>query len=190
MQQDQLNYEQICKKYKDVVESMAFVALGKMRKPSPHSFEDLCQEGYIVCVEWVQRWFHPERGASLKTFITGGLRQHFTDLVWASFKDKSIPLTCLDPDGEFGESESDASDLRRSVALDPIENVSFNETLGRLTQEELNYITEVLTPIEVDGKRKMPSRTVVRKALHLSEETEAKLRASIQEKLEAQVVTG
>ncbi len=190
MSEQELDYARICTQYKDLVESMAFVALQKMKKPSPYSFEDLCQEGYIVCVEWVKRWFHPERGASLKTFITGGLRQHFTDLVWGSFRDKSVTLGEVeDPDGISNNEVFDP--VVDCPAFNPIENASFNETVGRLTQEELVYVTTVLTPIEVEEKRKikrkMPTRADVRKALKLSEEAEGRLRAGIEEKLTAQL---
>lgn len=181
-----LDYNKIVVEFKDLVESMAYVALTKMRKPSPYTLEDLCQEGYIVCTEWVQRWFHPERGASLKTFITGGLRNRFADLVHLSFRDatESYPTSHWCTDSIKEEVVSDPQVASRNTALNPIEMVSFKETIGRLSEQELQYITTLLTPKET---HKMPTRAEVRKALGLSEDAELKVRNSIEEKLIAQV---
>lgn len=179
-----LDYNQIVMEFKDLVESMAFVALQKMRKPSPYSFEDLCQEGYIVCVEWVKRWWNPERGASLKTFITGGLRLYFTDFVKLSYKSNvnPCPVSALqfeDEDGTLVDSE--VLDYEKtSTEPDPVELASFNETMGRFTPEELQYVLQTLSRNE---KGRSPSRANIRKTLGLSDEKEEEIRASIMEKL-------
>jgi DNA-directed RNA polymerase specialized sigma24 family protein len=177
-----LNYEKIVLEHKGLVESMAYIALTKMHKPSPHSFDDLCQEGYIVCVEWVRRWFHPERGASLKTFITAGLRNRFADMVRASFRENVEPVWTgsSDEDGAVAEPVIDL----RNTDHDPIEMASFNETVSFLSEKELRYITTLLTPKE---NHKMPTRVDVRKALGLSEDAELKIRYSVEEKLTAQI---
>lgn len=182
-QSSKLDFNEIVLQYKDLVESMAFVAFQKMRKPSPLSIEDLHQEGYIVCVEWVSRWFDPDRGASLKTFITGGLRNHFADLVKASYRDSSVSSY---EDGGDEESTflTDPQFDARNTDLDPVHMASFNETLGRFSEKELQYITTVLTPKQ-EGK--LPTRADVRKALGLTEDAEMKIRNSIEEKLRKQV---
>ena len=179
-----LDYNQICVEFKDLVESMAFVALQKMRKPSPYSFEDLCQEGYIVCVEWVKRWWNPERGASLKTFIAGGLRLYFTDFVKLSYKSNvnPCPLSALTSDDEDERSTGEGilSEDQISTEPDPFELASFNETMGRLTPEELQYVLQTLSRNE---KGRTPSRASIRKTLGLTDEKEEEIRTSIKEKL-------
>lgn len=183
------SYEQICVTHKDLVEAMAFVALQKMRKPSPYTFEDLCQEGYIVCVEWVQRWFHPERGASLKTFITAGLRNHFADLVRASFKDGASTLFVLSCESDDPEADERPYDLLPDTrSIDPLSMVNFNETIERFSEQEREYITTALAPITSAKGPKLPSRAEVRKILRISEEVEARIRSSIEGKLLEQVL--
>ena len=175
-----LDYDKIVVEHKNLVELMAYVALTKMHKPSPHSFDDLCQEGYIVCVEWVRRWFHPERGASLKTFITAGLRNRFADMVRASFRENTAEWT---ENSSENESVADSTADLRNTDHDPIEKASFRETLGRLSPQEIQYITVFLTPKE---NHRMPTRAEVRKALGLSENAELRIRCTIEVKLTAQ----
>lgn len=178
-----LNYNKVVVQFKDLVESMAYIALTKMRKPSPYALEDLHQEGYIVCTEWVQRWFHPERGASLKTFITGGLRNRFADLVRLSFRDNIEPGWSGGDTDEDGYTTDPVAQLR-NTDHDPVEEASFKETIGHLSEQELQYITSLLTPKE---NHRMPTRIEVRKKLGLSEDAELKVRNSIEKKLIAQV---
>lgn len=179
-----LDYNQICIDHKDLVESMAFVALQKMRKPSPYSFEDLCQEGYIVCVEWVRRWWNPEKGASLKTFITGGLRLYFTDFVKLSYKSNvnPMPVSALQSDDDDAPAVETGLLEQEEVSTepDPMEMASFDETMGRMTPEEMQYILQTLSRNE---KGRSPSRAAIRKTLNLTDEQEEAIRTSIQEKL-------
>ena len=184
MDKSTLDYNQICIDHKDLVESMAFVALQKMRKPSPYSFEDLCQEGYIVCIEWVRRWWNPEKGASLKTFITGGLRLYYTDFVKLSYKNSvnPLPVSALQNEDE-DEMVTNARPISReriSTEPDPMELASYNETMERMTPEEIQYILLALSRTE---KGRTPTRAAIRRTLSITDEHEEELRASIKEKL-------
>lgn len=128
-----IDYAALVEEHKDLIEAMAWVAFTKIRRPS-YDLDDLIQEGRIVCIEWVQRWYRPGKGASLKTFITAGLRNHFADLVRKSFREHPTDL------------EVHETDLRkRSSECGPEEMAIFNETYwNKLTEQQRRYITLIL----------------------------------------------
>lgn len=164
-----IDYTALVEEHRDLVESMAWVAFGKIRRPSAWELDDLIQEGYIVCTEWVQRWFDPNKGASLRTFITGGLRNHFADIVRKSFRDYPEEL------------ETHETDLRkRSSEHGPEEMAIFNETFNtQLTEQQRQYIELLLRAVQ-DGPN---PRDRVRQQMSISTSVEEFLRRDIRERL-------
>lgn len=164
-----IDYAVLVEEHRDLVESMAWVAFGKIRRPSAWELDDLIQEGYIVCTEWVQRWFDPSKGASLRTFICGGLRNHFTDIVRKSFRDYPEQV------------ETHETDLRkRSSEHGPEEMAIFNETFQqKLTEQHREYIRLML----VEAQKGPQPRDRVRAAMGITLTVEEYLRKDIRERL-------
>lgn len=168
MDKNTIDYAALIEEHKGLIEAMAWVALSKIRRPSSIDFDDLCQEGAIVCLEWVQRWYNPSKGASIRTFITGGLRNHFTDLVRRSFRDY--------PDTEKHEIDL----MKRSVDRDPCDIAMFNETMANaLSSQHKEYIHLFLEAAQSGPK----PREVVREKMGISISTEEAIRKEIRVRL-------
>lgn len=164
-----IDFEKLVEEHKDLIESMAWVAFTKIRRPSSWDLDDLIQEGHIVCIEWVRRWYKPDKGASIKTFITGGLRNHFADIVRKSFRDYPTDL------------ETHETDLRkRSSEHGPEEMAIFRETYQtRLTEQQRRYIELLLVEIQ-NGSN---PRERVRQQMEITLTVEELLRRDIRERL-------
>lgn len=164
-----INFEELIQEHKDLIESMAWVAFTKIRRPSSWDLDDLIQEGHIVCIEWVRRWYDPEKGASLKTFITSGLRNHFVDIVRKSFRDYPNDL------------ETHETDLRkRSSKHGPEEMTIFHETYQtQLTEQQRRYIDLFL----IEAQNGPNPRERVRQQMEITITVEELLRRDIRKKL-------
>jgi len=164
----EIDFDKLLEDHQDLIESMAWVAFGKVYRPS-YDLDDLIQEGRMVCIEWVRRWYDPSKGASLRTFITAGLRNHYADLIKKSFRNATPNL------------ETHETDLRkRSGSLDPLDVAMFQEKYSRiLTVQQKEYIELLLSCAQ---SRSNP-REHVRNQMGLSITVEEYLRKDIRERL-------
>ena len=71
--------------FRNMIERYAWIALKKIKKPTIYSHEDLVSEATALLIEVKEKYYQPERNASLKTFFTLLLRNYFGEIILRSY---------------------------------------------------------------------------------------------------------
>lgn len=163
-----MDMEVVLQEHDGLINTMAGIALNKVRKPTTYLLEDLQQEGRARIIECIQRWWNPNKGVSLKTFIFDCLMNKYSDIVWKSYK---VPEET---------PENQRLPMHKLISPDPYALCAFHEIVEeRLTDLELRYIARFLElPLKTSQ-----IRTVLRKELELTYEEELLVRSEIWRKL-------
>lgn len=163
-----MEIETILQEHDSLIETMAGIALRRVRKPTIHTLEDLKQEGRARIIECVRRWWKPNTGASIKTFITKCLISKFSDIVHKSYHVlEEVP-------------ENQRLPQHAASAPDPLEISAFWEVIEEdFTPEEREYVSQFLASPMSNSM----TRAAIRKAMCISWDEEMVIRKSIQGKL-------
>jgi len=153
--------------FMNLIEQHAWVAWTKLRKPATLDVEDLIQEGVHTLLEVKERWYSPEKGASLKTLFTLALRQKYCTIVTTSYA----------PNKQFHTSEQKekyANNYKKKHTLeDPADIAHVTMLLQDLTEQERMYIVNLLSTNSRSRRRE------AREALNLTKSDEEQIRSSI-----------
>jgi len=79
--------QQALDKHHQMIASLAYGCLQRMRKPTFHSLDDLIQEGHLRCIQRLPS-FDPKK-APLQTYIYRCVVTRFSDLVRGSWRKKN-----------------------------------------------------------------------------------------------------
>jgi len=161
-----------------LIETHAWVAWTKIRKPAEHAMDDLIQEGVTVFLNACND-FSGDRGASFRTFLTGCLRNHFTSLAKQTYQNKLTSQTSSSLQGNRFREEVD-SKHRVSAMSTTLEEVQMLFLMRSFSPEELEYITAILACAHISPRSR---RKAARQDLNISFEREVKLRNSIRDKI-------
>jgi DNA-directed RNA polymerase specialized sigma24 family protein len=168
-QTEVLTNEQLIEQFRDLIWGMANRAYYRIKKPAAYTMEDLAQEGFADVIICYHRWWKPDRGASLKTFVTRCLISLYANIVKESYRD-------LD-DHNFGKAEK--SQLFQEHMAEEIDLLDkLHECFSEL---ECRYI-EAITQIE---GHQGSGRKRIRNELGITFEDEIRLRESIRMKITA-----
>ncbi len=179
-----IDYDAFIKELLPTIRMLAWQTYPKIKKPCCLDMDDLVQEATIVCWEWVDRWYKPERKASPKTFAITGIKCHFSDLIKKSWRTVNIQSECPST-SQDDESEPLLLNQIPSGAFKDASNLIFS--LSSFTIEEKVYISEVLFPSkEITAhieKQPRQFRMCIREKLSLTIEEENLIRDAIEMKL-------
>jgi len=167
MNNSNLSDVELLEQFNSLIQSMAEVAYKKIKKPSQYSRTDLYQEGNIAVLEAYHRWWNPNKGTALKTFLTLCLRTAYTDIVRASYRDS------FDNTKEFRKQEKEKY---RKEEKSHIVQIELEDLIScRLNKREKQYVETFLSVCKTE---KFP-RSEVQKRLNLTYSQEAVIRKSI-----------
>lgn len=158
--------------YRELIKAHAFVALGKMKKPLKCDFNDLFQQGVVVFLQ-TKKNYSDKREASFRTYLVVCLRQHYSDEVKKSYRNKETNLLCTYHPGKLPA-------VKHKSCGDPVEAVSITLLLDKFTPDELEY-AEVMVSLE--GVKRTSRRKVARGILGITTWREKELRNSIESKM-------
>jgi len=172
------------KQYIRFIEDHARVAYHKIKKPSQCTIQDLVQEGVVVFL--LAKRDYNERKASFKTFFTMRLRNHFSDIVKKSYRNKEVEAfhiviqQCIAGYDSLKDGDILNRILSQKNIPNPIEVTQITFLLKALTPEELEYTK---TMIFLHKKAYHTRRRIARETLGISYAREVKLRNSIKSKI-------
>lgn len=154
-----------------LIKGYAQVALTKIMKPMKYSLDDLTQEGVIAFL-YAERSFMKDRNASFRTHLTNCLRNHFSNLVKRTYRNKEI--VNLSFYNTFYDNEI------FSMNIDALKIIQTSFIIESLGKEELEYVNTILSLVHKPKRRR---RKVARETLKISYEREMELRNSIRDKI-------
>lgn len=161
-----------------LIETHAWVAWTKIRKPAECTMDDLIQEGVTVFLNACND-FNEEKGTTFRTFLTGCLRNHFTSYAKQTYRNKpGIDFSREERSLVFQKEEDNRQ--RPGALSTTLEIVQMLFLLRSFNPEELEYITAILACTHISPRSR---RKVARQNLNISFEREVKLRNSIRDKI-------
>ena len=162
-----LTPDQLIAEFDSLIQSMATVAHRRVKQPPAMTLDDLFQEGRLAAIMSYTRWWKPDRGASLKTFLTRCIMTTYADIVKASYRDLQ--------DTEYGKLALDHVPDGFTTAVLLLEDIR-----TEFSREEQTYLDAML---QIKGDRRSMRRRV-RETLGITSEAETALRDCIKRKIQ------
>jgi len=171
------DFETEYEKIQEKIKRLGYVFLRKMRQPSPHDIDDMVQDAIeTVNAHLVSERPDAKKGASVSTYLMRGVRNHFVNMVKASYK-QDFDFT-MENRRRFDRLKRDLTHVTQypeSVGLNLI--LDLQDTLN---YREKEYLAMIINPtdevIRMSQSNKKKLRPSVRTVMNMERQEERLIR--------------